>query len=289
MRSFRAPCGHDYCRGCLVDLAQASTRDESLFPLRCCRRNYFDLDDVAPFLPPRLLTLVREKAVEFGTPSGNRVYCTNSTCSTFLGPSGDSQTEIMCPQCRTSVCLNCKNTAHPNEPCAENEAVLQVRALALEEHWQTCPSCNAIVELSQGCFHITCRCRASFCYLCAVPWKNCTCRQWDDDRIEYAAEQRVVNQYGERAMHAQPAVFAERVQAGIAELRVNHDCNEHVWRYRHGEGYCNECQYHLPIFMMVSPLLSRSFALLIFIFFFPALYPLPDAGLQALRSKSPVK
>jgi len=231
-------------------LAQASTRDESLFPLRCCTRNNFELEDIAPLLPSGLRVLLREKAIEFGTPSGNRVYCTNSTCSTFLGHSSDSQTNVICPRCGTMVCSMCKNAAHLNEPCTEDAAVLQVRALALAEGWQTCPSCRALVELSQGCFHITCRCRNSFCYLCAAPWKTCSCRQWDEDRIEYAAEQRVVNQYGERAMRAEPAVFAERVQRHIAELRVDHDCVDHSWRYRHGEGYCNECNSHLPLFMM---------------------------------------
>jgi IBR domain, a half RING-finger domain len=287
LRSFHAPCGHNYCCSCIVDLAEASTHDESLFPLRCCKRNHFDLDDVAPFLPLDLLALVRKKAVEFGTPSGNRVYCANPNCSAFLGPSNSLQTDILCTQCNTTVCSNCKNTAHPNEACAENAAILEVRALALAEHWPTCPGCHNIIELSQGCFHIICRCRTSFCYLCAALWKTCTCRQWDDDRIEYAAEQRVVNQFGERAMHAAPDIFAERVQQRIAELRINHDCDDHRWRYRHGGGYCNECEDHLPMFMMASILFQRPFYLqiLIYIFLDIALHALSDFGLQALRSK----
>jgi hypothetical protein len=175
LRVFRAPCGHNYCRPCLVDLAEASTRDESLFPLRCCTHHYFDLDEVAPFLTSRLVTLIRAKAIEFGTPPGNRVYCTNSICATFLCPSRDARIDVVCPQCQTVVCSNCKNTAHPNEACGENAATLKVRALALAKKWQTCPNCHSIVERNEGCVHITCRCRASFCYLCGLPWKTCTC------------------------------------------------------------------------------------------------------------------
>jgi hypothetical protein len=59
-------------------------------------------------------------------------------------------------------------------------------------------------------------------------------------------------------MHAAPAVFAERLRQQIAELRVNHDCDEHLWRYRHGGGYCNECNDNLPMFMMVSVLFALS-------------------------------
>jgi hypothetical protein len=30
---------------------------------------------------------------------------------------------------------------------------------------------------------MTCRCRAEFCYLCSIPWKNCKCSQWDEARL----------------------------------------------------------------------------------------------------------
>jgi hypothetical protein len=39
------------------------------------------------------------------------------------------------------------------------------------------------VELSTGCFHMTCRCKAQFCYLCAARWKSCACVQWNERRL----------------------------------------------------------------------------------------------------------
>jgi CRISPR-associated protein Cas8b1/Cst1 subtype I-B len=53
-------------------------------------------------------------------------------------------------------------------------------------------------------------------------------------------------------MRERPAVHAERVQQRIEQLRVNHDCVNHSWTYRHGGGYCDGCNFNLPTFMMVN-------------------------------------
>ena len=171
---YHAPCDHYYCRDCLVNLVEACTRDESLFPLLCCKQA-LPTKEVTPFLVSNIRVLFLNKSAEYGTPSLSRVYCPNPTCSTFLGSSDDPTPDICCPNCATAVCLTCKQRAHLGESCAENAMTLEVKALARSEHWQTCPGCNAIVELVQGCYHMTCRCRTEFCYVCAARWKNCTC------------------------------------------------------------------------------------------------------------------
>lgn len=248
---FHGPCGHHYCGGCLVDLVEVMIRDESLFPLRCCRQN-FPMAQVAHFLTSKLLSQFRTKCIEFGTPSATRIYCPNPRCSSFLGSSDNSDREVDCPQCQTAACSACKNAAHPGEACAENAAILQVKALAQAEHWQTCPGCKAIIELSQGCYHMTCTCRTEFCYLCAARWKTCTCPQWEEARLLDTAHQGVVNQFGARAAVVEPRRFQERVGRRVAELRVNHDCVHDIWKFRHGGGTCNRCNDALPTFLMVS-------------------------------------
>ena len=40
-----------------------------------------------------------------------------------------------------------------------------------------------------GCYHMTCRCRRQFCYLCARTWKTCHCSQWDEKRLYGRAEE----------------------------------------------------------------------------------------------------
>ncbi|RYP64839.1 hypothetical protein DL769_006514 [Monosporascus sp. CRB-8-3] len=36
--------------------------------------------------------------------------------------------------------------------------------------WRRCYKCRTLVELTQGCTHMTCRCKAQFCYICGARW-----------------------------------------------------------------------------------------------------------------------
>ncbi|KAG2749790.1 hypothetical protein P692DRAFT_20731219, partial [Suillus brevipes Sb2] len=171
-QGFDAPCSHCYCRGCLLSLVEAYTRDETLHPLQCCLQP-LPIPTVLPFLPSDLRPHFQDKFAEFSAPPPSRIYCPNLTCSMFLGSSSDRRSEITCTSCATSVCSTCKNRVHPSEDCAENVQTLVVKSLASRMGWQTCPGCHAIVELETGCHHMTCRCSTQFCYLCAARWKTC--------------------------------------------------------------------------------------------------------------------
>lgn len=194
------------------------------------------------------------KAREFGTLATHRVYCANPTCSHFLGSSETAtktRTNIMhCPKCPSSTCTLCKQPSHPNKGCSENTALIALRALAAEQHWQTCPQCKAIIELKHGCFHMTCNCRMQFCYLCAAPWKNCQCPQWEETGLLDTAALRVEREVGVAARVAdlRCSKDAYRREHG---LRHNHDCYPHRWRHHQGGGTCEECGHFLPLFLKV--------------------------------------
>jgi hypothetical protein len=248
-QSFNAPCSHFYCRGCLVNLVEASTKDETLYPVRCCQQP-LPVADFLPLLPSDLRSHFQDKSAEFATPPTSRIYCPNQTCSEFLGSSSGHKSEITCA-CGTRVCSACKNRAHSHEDCAENVQTSAVKSLASQMGWQTCPGCHAIVELWQGCYHMTCRCSTQFCYLCAALWKTCDCRQWDDQRLLDDAERRVYNEFGAREAAARPEVFVDRVYQRMAALEENHECLAHRWVYRSGGGCCEECHDNLRNFLMV--------------------------------------
>ncbi|KAJ8075532.1 hypothetical protein PM082_021162 [Marasmius tenuissimus] len=246
-RAFHAAaCGHYYCRVCLVDLVQACTRDESLYPLRCCKQN-LSLPGVLPFLDTKTRINFQIKAREFDIQPNNRLYCTNPVCSTFLGSNTGGKRTVTCTTCFTTMCTGCKKASHLGE-CTENEAFRQLQALAREEGWQTCPGCRRIIDLHHGCFHMTCKCGTQFCYLCAAPWKNCGCPQWDEGRLITTARLRLQQEMGPR-IEPNAAVVERQVQQRVQELRTYHNCDPHRWRHRQGGGQCEECGFYLPLFL----------------------------------------
>ena len=164
-------CGHVLDTSCLRTIFENATRDESLFPPKCCQ-SPINLDAVRDHLSTPLITLYQLKAREFGT--SDRVYCYNLACSAFLDAATAVSTSILCSDCRAETCGRCKEEAHAGRACSikENEAMLE---LAKTRGWQRCPSCRYVVERTQGCPHMTCRCNQQFCYLCAATWKTCAC------------------------------------------------------------------------------------------------------------------
>jgi len=165
-KEVRVPCGHYYDKECMVSLFQASTKDESLFPPRCCKKS-IPLDSVRKYLGPSLLKGFMEKSREFSTL--NRVYCASPRCSQFLGPCVKRMAwlalgqEVYKCSCGTSTCSMCKKAheAGVKHSCRDvtDKEMEDVLALGREEGWARCPGCRTMVELNMGCYHMTCLCK----------------------------------------------------------------------------------------------------------------------------------
>lgn len=216
----RAPCGDYYDIPCITDLFQSAMRDESLYPPRCCRQN-IPFSQVQPHLSRNLATQFQEKSRELGTL--NRVYCARQTCSRFLGPLsetlfGATVYDCSAPNCETRTCARCRGQYDGwMHMCQRDQGAEHVLDLGRTEGWARCPGCSQLIELDMGCYHMTCRCRTEFCYLCKERWKTCGCPQWDERRLFAAAEQRVDVQLGggrhhHRLHNVQRAGFADPVQ-----------------------------------------------------------------------------
>ncbi|KAI0746964.1 hypothetical protein C8Q80DRAFT_810441 [Daedaleopsis nitida] len=193
----RAPCDHYYDKECVLALFTAALRDETLFPPRCCRKR-IPVTLVQPHLSPEALSQFKSKVKELRVEK--RVYCAKPSCSRFLGAQyegvlpGLLAPNLKCPArgCGTYTCSWCKNEIKRGERhrCEESSADLRVLALGQEAGWVRCPGCEAMIELTMGCYHMTCRCKTQFCYLCRARWKTCQCPQWEERRLVAAAEER---------------------------------------------------------------------------------------------------
>lgn len=149
----KAPCGEDYCKDCLSQLFEESYTDESLFPPRCCRQIIpVNSPGIELFLSKELREQYEPRRVEVETK--DRTYCCEPKCSTFIPPNDIQNKIAACPKCKVQTCSNCKRTAHSGI-CADNTEDQKTLELALEQGWQKCSSCMRIVELKQGCNHIT--------------------------------------------------------------------------------------------------------------------------------------
>ncbi|RDL31495.1 Uncharacterized protein BP5553_09704 [Venustampulla echinocandica] len=168
------PCGHSYCDTCLRVITTQAVTDESKMPPRCCSQP----------VPSTIIKTVLTKGeqysfmksvLQFSTPWEARIFCPNTACGEFVP--GRSRVdpkhpfEVMCRKCRTKACSTCKRAAHAfGQDCPadwELDAVLQ---MGEKSGWRRCYKCRTLVELTQGCSHITCRCKAQFCYICGAVW-----------------------------------------------------------------------------------------------------------------------
>jgi hypothetical protein len=250
----RAPCGGcSYDVECLRELYTRATTDESLFPPRCCQR-LFQLATVRVYLGPAIAQAFERKAVEFSTP--NRVYCARPQCSAFLGPASTVARSLHCTACLRATCAACKEEGHWPRPCRATQDA-EVLAMGVQEGWKRCPACTTLIELTIGCYHMTCRCRKQFCYLCAATWKECMCPQWEENRLFAAAEVRVQRALDQRQAAPAAPEMRRLVRQEAEQLRVDHECQHQLWRYRQGRGMCESCHHTLPNYLFVSTLLMK--------------------------------
>ncbi|KUJ06668.1 uncharacterized protein LY89DRAFT_661654 [Mollisia scopiformis] len=229
-------CEHDYCQDCVQRVVVNALNDEACYPPRCCRQP-FHIDAMRHFLTPEIISGFHEKQIEFGTT--NRIYCSNPTCSTFLYPANITRDRGDCPICLVATCTICKGASHSGD-CPQDTGVQQVLALANGEGWRRCSKCKAVVELGHGCNHITCRCKAEWCYVCCAAWKTCPCPTWHEDRLLARAE-HIVDQQPAAAPQPPQLQRPQQVAAARQYALEHHNCDHQAWSKVGGFANCDEC------------------------------------------------
>jgi hypothetical protein len=150
--------------------------DEAKMPPRCCTQpipgsiiqRVLTKDDQYTFI---------KSVVQFSTPWEARIYCPSPACGEFIPRRNKvdpkAPFEVLCRKCATRVCSTCKRIAHGfGQDCPADMELDAVLKMGERSGWKRCYKCRNMVELTQGCSHITCRCKAQFCYICGAVWDS---------------------------------------------------------------------------------------------------------------------
>jgi hypothetical protein len=131
-------------------------------------------------------TLWNRKYDEYHTK--NRIYCPARNCGAWIKPHyvkvENGRKVAKCKQCKTKVCPLCSQKMHTKRECPKDPETKAFIEEAKQKGWQRCYSCHIMVELKEGCNHMTCRCTAEFCMVCGMKWKSCDCPWFNYENVD---------------------------------------------------------------------------------------------------------
>ncbi|XP_074303485.1 E3 ubiquitin-protein ligase RSL1-like [Silene latifolia] len=201
-------CLHRYCFSCMKQHVEAKLHSgvAPKCPHENCKSD-LSVENCETFLTPKLIKIMNQRTREASIPAAEKVYCPYPRCSALMSKAEVSEYANketvpsrmfgarQCVKCRGLFCINCMVPWHKTLTCAQykilhpyarpEDAVL--KSLATRNLWRQCVKCNHMIELAEGCYHMTCRCGYEFCYTCGAEWKNkkatCSCPLWDEENI----------------------------------------------------------------------------------------------------------
>lgn len=232
-KSAKLACSHRMCHACLKRIFTLSVTDPQHMPPRCCTSKHIPLKHVDKLFDTKFKIKWNKKYQEYTTK--NRIYCPTKGCGEWIKPdhifldtsggASGGRKYGKCSRCKTKVCCTCNGKWHSGKDCPKDEDTKRLVEIAKEKGWQRCYNCSAMVELKEGCNHMTCRCTAEFCMICGAKWKTCDCPWFnynadDGDRLNFMnVPQPVRNNVGyqeeldrRRQQERQDAALARRLQ-----------------------------------------------------------------------------
>lgn len=171
-------CKHRYCFSCMRRHVEYKLHNAVApkCPHEECESE-LDLASCEKFLTSNFVEIMRHREKEAETPVIERVYCPNPKCSVLM-----SRTEVLehsrkhqvdvdwlgarrCVKCGELFCVDCKVPWHSNMNCAEYKhrhpdppaEDTMLMCLATINFWRQCKKCNHVIELAEGCYHMTCK------------------------------------------------------------------------------------------------------------------------------------
>ncbi|XVF47116.1 hypothetical protein PTKIN_Ptkin03bG0083200 [Pterospermum kingtungense] len=200
-------CMHRYCFSCMKQHVEVKLLQGMVpkCPHEGCKSELI-VDSCKKFLTLKMIETLKSRIKEASIPVTEKVYCPYPRCSALMSRrevseyakdlvAAERSGVRKCVKCHGLFCINCRVPWHSNMTCQDYKSKnpnptaedLKLKSLATRNLWRQCVKCNHIIELSEGCYHMTCRCGYEFCYNCGAEWKNkkatCSCPLWEEDLI----------------------------------------------------------------------------------------------------------
>lgn len=171
-------CSHKFCSHCMRTYVDGKVQSSQV-PIRCPQlrcKYYMSSVECRSFLPLSSYESLERALAEANVLSSDRIYCPFPNCSALLNPreclsataSSSSQSDnscVECPVCQRFICVDCGVPWHTSMNCEEYQnlpleerdaADITLHRLAQNKRWRRCQQCRRMIELIQGCYHMTC-------------------------------------------------------------------------------------------------------------------------------------
>ncbi|KAJ4872138.1 zinc finger (C3HC4-type RING finger) family protein [Raphanus sativus] len=186
-------CRHRFCFHCVKQHVEVKLLHGTVpnCPHDGCKSEMV-MDACRRLLTPKLSEMWKQRIKDNAIPVAERVYCPYPRCSALMSKTKitESAKSLLsvypesgvrrCVECRGLFCVDCKVQWHGKVSCTEYKKLhpnppaddVKLNSLANNKTWCQCDKCQHVIELTQGCNHITCRCGFEFCYNCGGEWNK---------------------------------------------------------------------------------------------------------------------
>jgi len=173
-------CGHRFCFSCMKEHVKVKLLHGMLpaCPQDGCTKK-LTVEGSKIFLSPQLLEIMVQRVREGQIPPSQKIYCPYPKCSALMSLSevihpmqessskytvADIATLRKCVKCRGSFCISCKVPWHDRMTCNQYKMRYpharpddaRIQNLARRCSWRQCVRCKHMIELAEGCYHMTC-------------------------------------------------------------------------------------------------------------------------------------
>ena len=171
-------CLHRYCFSCMKQHVEVKLLNGMVAkcPHENCKSEV-SIDSCGKFLAPNLVEVMSQRIKESSISPTEKVYCPYPRCSALMSKSevlrytknvyigAEESGARKCMKCHYFFCIKCKVPWHLNMTCYDykrsnpnaHPGDAKLKSLAKSNRWRQCLKCNHMVELAEGCYHITCR------------------------------------------------------------------------------------------------------------------------------------